>query len=101
MSFSKGRSSSASGRSLAGANMLSFASRNRVALAMVIVLCGSAVCLLYVERNEQYTDPVSMDSRIRVTTAASRAMSLPFSLVLDLVNILLKAIPALYHLCGM
>ena len=56
LSFSKGRSSSVSGRSLAAANML-----------------GSAVCLLSVERNEQRMVPVR--TRVTRTSFASNVGS--------------------------
>ncbi len=67
MSLSKGRSSRPSGRAALAANVRGFASRNRIALALALALCGIAACVLTVEKEEVYTDPVTMITRTKVT----------------------------------
>ena len=67
VSLSKTRPPQLSGWRASAANFRRFAVRNQAALALAFVLCGTAACLLTVESEEQYTDPVTLVSRSRVT----------------------------------
>jgi hypothetical protein len=51
-------------------NIRRFVLRHQVALALAFVLCGSAACLLTFESVEEYSDPVSLRTRTRVTRSS-------------------------------
>jgi hypothetical protein len=67
LSFSQGRTPSERPSFAAKKYMRQLMSRHRIALALAFILCGSAACLLNVESVEEYTDPVTLIRRSRVT----------------------------------
>ena len=67
VSLSRNHSPQVSGWRASAAPFRQFAGRNQAALALAFVLCGTAACLLTVESEERYTDPVTLVTRSRVT----------------------------------
>jgi hypothetical protein len=94
VSLSKTRPPPLSGWRASAANFRRFAVRNQAALALAFVLCGTAACLLIVESEEPYTDPVTLVTRSRHknTSFVSQIRESLFGFILGIVFILV-AIP--------